>query len=198
MRSAIMDSLNFAAGNNQVLKRKGELLSKIYARQSKSEDLLKLLVQWATADDAASREFSMYVFEILSDIHLTSEQLTNYKSDFMQIFEKALQDREISVRVAALKAITAFFNGIDDQDVVLQFITVMPKLLDIVVETLKENETHGLTALESMEDLTKNHPEIWKSNTAQLVNVISQVMQTKDFEEGTRAAAAEILAALSE
>mmetsp|Transcript_5143 Transcript_5143/g.3605 ORF Transcript_5143/g.3605 Transcript_5143/m.3605 type:complete len:117 (+) Transcript_5143:539-889(+) len=116
----------------------------------------------------------------------------------MQIFEKALVDREISVRVAALKAITAFFNGIDDQDVVLSFISVMPKLLSIVVETLKENETHGRTALESMEDLTKNHPEIWKGNTAQLVNVISQVMTTKDFDEGTRAAASEIVAALSE
>mmetsp|Transcript_31159 Transcript_31159/g.42325 ORF Transcript_31159/g.42325 Transcript_31159/m.42325 type:complete len:152 (-) Transcript_31159:2128-2583(-) len=74
----------------------------------------------------------------------------------------------------------------------------MPKLLDIVVETLKQNETHGLTALESMEDLTKNHPEIWKGHTSQLVNVISQVMQNKDFDEGTRAAAAEIVAALSE
>lgn len=74
----------------------------------------------------------------------------------------------------------------------------MPKLLSIVVETLKENESHGRTALESMEDLTKNHPEIWKGNTAQLVNVISQVMTTKDFDEGTRAAASEIVAALSE
>jgi hypothetical protein len=32
----------------------------------------------------------------------------------MAIFEKTLADAEVSVRVAALKAITAFFNGITD------------------------------------------------------------------------------------
>lgn len=113
MRTTIMETFDFKQPL-LLLKRKGDLISKIYARQDKSEELLKLLVQWASVEEKTGREFSMYVFEVLSDVHLTSQQLANYKNDFMQIFEKALNDREVSVRVAALKAITAFFSGIDD------------------------------------------------------------------------------------
>ena len=32
----------------------------------------------------------MYSFEILSEMHLTSEELTSSKKDFMNIFDKAL------------------------------------------------------------------------------------------------------------
>ena len=56
-----------------ILKRKGDILSKIYAKQGKNEDLLKLLVEWAQTESTTGRQFSMYVFEVLSDCHLTPE-----------------------------------------------------------------------------------------------------------------------------
>jgi hypothetical protein len=46
MKQTIMSNLDF----NQplsLLKRKGDIISKIFARQDKSEDLLKMLVDWA-------------------------------------------------------------------------------------------------------------------------------------------------------
>jgi hypothetical protein len=64
----------------------------------------------------------MYVFEVLSDCHLTPEQLNKHKDSFMTIFSKSLTDREINVRVAALKATTAFLTSIDDQDIVISYI----------------------------------------------------------------------------
>lgn len=48
-----------------------------------------------------------------------------------------------------------------------------------------------------MVDLTNTHPEIFKKMTTQLVNVISQVMTQKNFEEGTRSVATEVILALS-
>jgi hypothetical protein len=48
-----------------------------------------------------------------------------------------------------------------------------------------------------MHDLTTACPEIWKQATSQLVNVISQVMTQKNFENGTRSAATEVILALS-
>jgi hypothetical protein len=125
IRTTVMSTLDF----NQplmVLKRKGDIISKIYARQNKNEDLLKLLVEWAASDSNAGRQFSMYVFEVLSDCHLTPEQLSGHKDSFMTIFGKALIDREVQVRVAALKATTAFLTSIDDSDIVLQYLNIIP------------------------------------------------------------------------
>ena len=156
-----------------------------------------MLVDWAQSDNNNGREFSMYVFEVLSDCHLSTEQLTTYKDSFMNIFAKSLTDREMSVRVAALKATTAFLTSIEDSDIVLQFIEVIPQLLSTVVEALKTNEDQGKNALESMVELTNTHPEIWKNTTNQLVNVISQVMLTKTFENSTRASAVEVILTLS-
>lgn len=181
----------------QLLRRKGDVLSKIFAKQNKSEDLLKLLVEWAQNDSTNSRLFAMYVFEVLSDCHLTPDQLSTYKDSFMQIFSKSLTDREVTVRVAALKATTSFLTSIDDSDVVMGYIGVIPQILNTVVEALKEDEGQGKLALDSMNELTNVHPEIWKNTTNQLVNVISQVMSQKSFEEGTRAAASEVVLTLA-
>jgi len=56
----------------------------------------------------------MYAFEVMSEVNLSEEELQSAKAQFMAIFEKCLADPQVSVRVAALKAITAFFNGITD------------------------------------------------------------------------------------
>eukprot|EP00347_Sterkiella_histriomuscorum_P001538 403371652 len=197
MKQQVMGTLDFNNQGVSLLKRKGDVLSKIFAKQQKSEDLLKLLVEWAQADSTNSRLFAMYVFEVLSDCHLTHDQLTSHKDSFMTIFSKSFTDREVSVRVAALRATTSFLTSIDDSDIVMGYIGVIPQILNTVVEALKEDEGQGKLALESMNELTNVHPEIWKNSTNQLVNVISQVIGQKSFDEGTRAAATEVILALA-
>jgi hypothetical protein len=89
-----------------------------------------------------------------------------YKDSFMKIFLKCLNDREVNVRVSALKATTAFLTSIDDSDIVLSYIDVMPQLLNTVVEALKTSEDQGKQSLESMIELTNVHSEIWKKTTS--------------------------------
>jgi hypothetical protein len=48
-----------------------------------------------------------------------------------------------------------------------------------------------------MQELTNSFPEIWKQAAAQLVNVVSQVVMQRSFEDGTRSAAIEVVLALS-
>ena len=176
MKMNVMSTIDFNGNSILSLKRKGDILSKIYAKQNKNEDLLKLLVEWASSDLPTSRVFAMYVFEVLSDCHLTPAQLSAYKDSFMNLFSKSLTDRDLQVRVAALKATTSFLTSIDDSDLVLSYMGVMPQLLNTVVEALKENEEQGRQTLESMIELTNVHPEIWKNTTSQLVNVGAQIM----------------------
>ena len=140
----------------------------------------------------------MYVFEILSEMHLSSEELSGAKGQFMQIFERALQDSEITVRVAALKAVSAFISGIDDSTIALQFTPVLALLLNVIVEALQQDEDQGRAALESLCELTSAHPECWKTETPKLLNVTAQVAQQKTFEDGTRSAAIEVVLSLSE
>jgi hypothetical protein len=125
------------------LKRKGDIISKIFAKQKKSEALLQLLVQWAGDSSTTGRVFAMYLFEVLADVHLAPEQITSYKDSFMAIFTKSLTDAEVKVRVAGLKATISFLTSIDDTDVVMQYEGVIPQILSTVVEALKQNEDQG-------------------------------------------------------
>lgn len=180
-----------------LLKRKGDIISKIYSKMGRSEEFLKLLSSWAQSDSINARELSMYLFEVVLECHLPAEKLTAYKDSFMSLFSQSLTDKEVKVRVAALKATISFLTNIEDTDIVMGFQGIIPQLLNTVVESLKENEDQGRQALESMHDLTTACPEIWKQATPQLVNVISQVMIQKNFENGTRSAATEVVLALS-
>jgi importin-5 len=181
-----------------LLKKKGDIISKIFTKQKRGEELLKLLVEWAGNESANGRQLAMYLFEVLADCHLPTEQLTAHKDSFMAIFGKSLTDREVNVRVAALKATISFLTSIDDTDIVMQYAGVVPQILSTVVEALKENEEQGRLALESMVELTNTCPEIWKKTTNQLVNVISQVIAQKTFEDGTRSVATEVILALAQ
>lgn len=56
-----------------LLKRKGDIISKIFSKQDKNTDLLNMVIEWAKQDNIVGRQFSMYVFEVLADCHLTAE-----------------------------------------------------------------------------------------------------------------------------
>lgn len=79
----------------------------------------------------------MYLFEIVSDCHLSQEQITAYKDSFMAVFSKSLADSDVHVRVAALQATISFLTSIDDTDTVMQYQGIVPAILGVVVEALK-------------------------------------------------------------
>ena len=101
------------------------------------------------------------------------------------------------MRVAALKAISAFVSSINDSKVALEFSKVLPLLLNVIVEALHQDEDQGRQALESLAELTTAHPQCWKDLTSSLINVSAQIAQQKTFEDGTRSAAIEVVLALS-
>ena len=142
MLQVVMDSLDFETQPLILLRRKGDIISKIYSLQNKNEDLLKLLVGWAESENVVSKQFAMYVFEILSECHLTPQQMKAYNTSFFTIFQKSLQDSNMHVRVAALKATTAFIYGIDDKDeaTLKTFKGLMQPILDTMVEALKTDQ----------------------------------------------------------
>lgn len=166
LKGAIEGSLDFENQPMLLLKRKGDVLSKIYAKLEKKDVFVQYLVTLCSSESMKCRQFAMYGFEILSDMHLSSEELAGSKAQFMQIFEGALKDSEVVVRVAAFKAVSAFVSGIDDSSVALEFAPILQLLLNVIVEALHVDEDQGRQALESLGELTSAHPECWKSGTS--------------------------------
>jgi len=90
LKAAIEGSLDFENQPLVLLKRKGDVLSKIYSKLNKKDVFVQYLVTLCGSESVKCRQFAMYVFEILSEMHLTSDELTAHKEDFMSIFERAL------------------------------------------------------------------------------------------------------------
>lgn len=80
----------------------------------------------------------------------------------------------------------------------LQYAPNMTNLLDIVVEVLQADEEQGKESLEALIELTNLFGEIWNSCGEKLIFVCSEVMKNKNFEDGTRESALEILGSVAE
>lgn len=126
MKNSIIATMDFTTQGMLLLKRKGDIITKIFVRQNKSAELLGLVGNCVSHESVNGRQFAMYLLEVLADCHLAPEQITSFKDSFMGLFGKSLVDREITVRVAALKATISFLTSIDDTDVVMQYAGVLP------------------------------------------------------------------------
>jgi len=128
----------------------------------------------------------MYNFEILSEYHLSQEHIVEHSSQFLELFSNTLQEDDIHVKVAALKAITSFLSSIDDEAVVLKYKGMMEGLLQVVIAVMQQDETQGQASLESMIELTAVHGDIWADSISKLIFVVSEVIKNRDFEDSTR------------
>lgn len=195
---SVIHSCEFDSQPLLLLKRKCEVLAKLYSKLGQQDLFIQMLAQESQQAQEKRRQFAMYGFEIMSELHLTSEQMTANKADFQAIFTRALEDQSIQVNAAALKAITAFLSGIDDQDVVMEFEPILSLLIKTVKLALSSDEETGRQALESLGELTGAHPEVWKNNTDNLLLTVTAILQDKELESGTRSAAIEVVLSLSE
>lgn len=79
----------------------------------------------------------------------------------------------------------------------MEFEPVLGLLLQTVVKALEYDEEQGQHALESLSELTGAHPEVWKSQTGYLLEIVSQIVSAKQLDAGTRSAAIEVVLSLS-
>ena len=153
---------------------------------------------WGNPESPLAREFAMYLFEILGEVHLPIEVIKSNTADFMEIFRKSLSDAEIRVRVAALKATAAFLCSIDDTTIVMQFQGIVEAMLATTIEAIKADEEEGRESLETFVELAEYHADVFSAVAGKLVQVVSEVMAYRELEEKTRITAAEIVASLAE
>lgn len=63
----------------------------------------------------------MYVFELLSEYHLPQQQIVENQSNFMQLFQHSLNDSDVRVKVATLRALTSFLSCFEEESQVMKY-----------------------------------------------------------------------------
>ena len=96
-----------------------------------------------------------------------------HSNQFLELFSATLQEDDIEVKVAALRAISCFLSSIDDEAVVMKYQGMMDGLLDVVIKVMHEDESQGQSSLESLIELTATHGDIWVNSIQKLIFVIS-------------------------
>lgn len=140
----------------------------------------------------------MYVFEKQTECHLSEAQLTTYKDSFYTIFEKSMQDSNVAVRVAALRATASFLLSVENKQILEQFKPLTQTLLDTTVDALKTDQFLGEQAMEMVVSMAQIHPQFLSHQISQVVKIVSDIAKMKDFEDGTRSQAAEVVLTLAE
>lgn len=204
LKNTVSASINFAADSINVLRKKAEIICKCFKKLETYEEMIQNLVSLLKATDGdqaelvKKKQFAMYNFEILSEYHLSQELIVAHSADFIQLFTQTLQENNIEIRVASLKAISIFLSSIDDEQEVMKYKGIMEGLLTVVIEVMKQDEAQGQASLEALIELTSTHGDIWEGCISKLLFVISEVIKNRDFEDNTRQSALEIVGTLGE
>lgn len=188
-----------------MLKRKADIICKCFSKlENRYGELIKNLVDAMKApsttpeEDVKRKVFALYNFEVLAEYHLSQELIVENSAHFVELFAASLEDPQVEIKVASLKAITSFLSSIEDTENVLTYKSLATKLLQVVIEVLNRDEEQGRASLEHMIELTHTHGDIWGGAQAMLLTVISEIMKNRNFEDETRQSALEIVVTLSE
>ena len=153
MKLAFSQMLNFEEPLH-LLRRKAEMLCKLHKRAQSFPELLQQLLGLIIQEPDSEVEsiirgkvVAMYMFDLLSEFHMTQKQMKSSHADFMQVFSAALQDKQTRVRTATFKAMTKHLTMLEDEELVMKFAQNMSNLLDIVVEVIKADEDQGKQSL---------------------------------------------------
>ena len=195
VRDLLLNSINFADDMN-LLRRRGEVLTNVYSRLEQETSLLQQLESWSGNENANARDFSLYLFQILADVHLSNDLIYQQSNNFMTIFSKSFKDSEVRVKVRALQATTAFLTSIDETDLVMKYSGLAGDLIDLLIVALQTDEDQGKQALSSLNDMANAHSEFLLPVRAKIIDVVSQIIVTKTFEDSTRNSAMELVTTL--
>ena len=196
LEQSIFSILNFER-SELVLHAQGSVIVRIYVKLKEIKTLLSKIIELNNHENLSVRELAMYMLEILVDVHLPQDLAKENTDDFVQLFRRGLEDPELKVKIACLKATSSFITSLDDSEVALKFAELMDIILAILIEALKSDEDAGKGALESLVDMADFHPDIFKNYGSSLIDVVSQIMMNTEFEDSTRSSSKEVVISLA-
>ena len=190
--------------NWKSLQRLGECLASLYQITSLQEGFKEIL-NMLNNTESISRKFAMYIIEVLCDLEALNEKILDNNSieNFINIFNSTLEDKDIEVKVSALKSLVNFLNNLKDENVISKFSLLNEKMLSALIQVLKyENENkiednkNGKIVLEALIGIIDSHPKFWKNKEDLILNIVCEISRGKIFKNDIRESALEMAFAL--
>jgi hypothetical protein len=90
--------------NILVRHAQGGVIVRVFSKLNDFKTLIEKIIELGKHEDPAFRELSMYMLEILVDVHIPQEHARDNINDFKSIFWTGLEDPDLKVRISSLKA----------------------------------------------------------------------------------------------
>ena len=179
------------------LKRAAEIIVQLYVNQDAYQGFFELIQKYENTEHEKIKQFILYSLELLAEFSFEQELLVQNSDHFTKYFEKYMSDPLVNVRVSATTSLVAFLSCIQETKDVMKFEQVLPNLISLLIEAVKDDEDKGLKMIKSLEELITAHPKFVKKSLEELINVFTEIFSAPTLTEGLRNSAVLALATLS-
>ncbi|CAK7562739.1 MAG: importin subunit beta-3 [Sporothrix epigloea] len=156
-------------------------------------ELLQILFQLSLAPDAGKRETAYRVFTSTPGIIEKT-----HEDAVAEAFSRGFKDESVTVRIAAMEAFASFFHGLKKKSQP-KYYGLLPEMLNVLPPIKESNDSDDLgNALISLIDLAGTCPKMFRPVFSVLVKFSVSVIQDKEFTDGCRQNALELMATFAD
>ena len=136
----------------------------------------------------------MYFVELLCIQCFEENQLKSISSDLTKIFEKYIENNDKNVKffplclfsnfsnkvvISTVKAISSFLSNVNDRKLSKNFLQIIPIMLQILIDVVKDDEDTAITFVQSFGDLAENNSILIKLKLEDILGTFAELLQIK-------------------
>ncbi|KAI8903813.1 armadillo-type protein [Gorgonomyces haynaldii] len=179
---------------NKVCDTVAQIAEHLLLRGSSWDELVTATLSFASSPNAVLRKTAFLVVSGVPSLYVRHNPAT-----LASLFNSGAQDPEMSVRLACVKA-AIYYLLHTEQDARNAMAGLVPLLLNIIPPVMADtaHEDNAVECLGYFIELAESYPKLFKSVIAEVVAFMTQQMQNKELEDGTRQTCLELLLTLTE
>eukprot|EP00842_Homolaphlyctis_polyrhiza_P004970 jgi/Hompol1/5474/HPOL_001964-RA len=179
---------------NKICDTVCELADHMLGKGAPWTELIQGAVHFASSQDVRLRTVTFKIMGGVPGLFINENP-----RNLLAIFTNGIQDTEENVRLAALKACSAYLIELEDspRQVMAGLVTLMLNTLPPIVLDASKDEMAN-ESLSYLIDLAEAHPKLFKSVLPQVVQFMTLAMNNTEIENSTRQSCLELLLTLAE
>lgn len=186
--------------HRQILRKVCDTISELAAGIVEAAgwpELLPFMLQCVQSGDARMTESSLLIFAELA--HYLTGAMQQYVDPLQSVFATCLTANQLDVRLAAMRAITAFISELESPAHRDKFQAHVPAMLETMAQALNSGEEAAAQeAVELFIEVAESHPRFLRRQLSEVLNAMLTVAEAETLESSTRQLAAEFVVTLCE
>lgn len=159
------------------------------------EQMLNFVFNCAKSDAVNHKEIAMHMIENVPGIF--GEEPHKYVEVVKSILTSALQDKEMGLKIAAVRAASAFLCFSEGEKALLKhFVPLVPEILKVTFEAAEKEESDA--PLECLTEMATSVPKMMRHNLSDICTMCLKIVSDVEKEDCYRHSALEVLVTLSE